>query len=205
MKLAIFGATGGTGKQIVAQALEAGHMVTALVRDPAKLGDLTAPITAVTGDVLDQAKVAETVNGADCVIVTLGSTANNPDWIVSEGTKQVISAMQTNGVKRLIVITSIGVGDSKDQVSFAFKMLMKTVLKKAMEDKERQETAVQESGLDWTIIRPGGLVDGPRTGEYTVGSAQEVKAGQVARADVAELTLKQIDSDEYLHKAVSIS
>ncbi len=205
MKIAVFGATGGTGQQIVAQALEAGHIVQALVRDPSRLA-LTHPNLALTtGDVLDAQAVASTVQGADAVIVTLGNTANNPDWIVSDGTRVVIAAMQEQQVRRLVVVSSIGVGDSKNQVPFAFKMLMSTVLKKPMEDKERQEQLVRDSGLDWIIVRPGGLTDGPKTGAYKAGADGSVKAGQISRADVADFVLKQLTDTTYLHQAPAVS
>ncbi|MCA9989411.1 MAG: SDR family oxidoreductase [Ardenticatenaceae bacterium] len=205
MKIAIFGATGGTGREIVQQALAQGHELKALVRNPAGFTIAHPALTIVPGNVLEPAPVAETVSGSDAVIITLGNTANNPDYIVSEGTKQVLAAMEAQKVRRLIVITSIGVGESKDQVPLAFKMLMKSVLRKPMEDKERQEALVKASGLDWIIVRPGGLTDGPATGSYQSGLDPKLKAGQVSRADVAAFTLQQLTDDTYLHKAPAIS
>jgi putative NADH-flavin reductase len=203
--LALFGATGGTGRQIVTQALEAGHTVRALVRDPARLPIQHPQLHLITGNVLDPDAVERTITGADAVIVTLGNTANNPDWIVSEGTRVIVTAMQKLGVRRLIVISSLGVGDSRDQVPTFFKVLMKTALKKAMEDKERQEQIVAASGLDWTIVRPGGLTNGPRTGRYRAGLDRTLVAGQVSRADVAEFVLRQLDDPTYLHKTPAIT
>ncbi len=203
--LAVFGATGGTGRQIVSQALEAGHTVRALVRDPARLPIRHPQLHLITGNVLDADAVERTITGADAVIVSLGNTANNPDWIVSEGTRVIVAAMQKLGVRRLIVISSLGVGDSCDQVPTFFKLLMKTALKKPMEDKERQEQIVAASGLDWTIVRPGGLTNGPRTGRYRAGLDRSIVAGQVSRADVAEFVLRQLDDQTYLHKAPAIT
>lgn len=205
MKIALFGATGGAGQQIIAQALESGHVIQALVRDPARLSHQNPNLSLITGDVLDPAAVAQTLAGADAAIVSLGNTANNPDWIVSNGTHVIIEAMKPRGPRRLVVITSLGVGDSKDQVPFAFKMLMKTVIKKPMEDKERQEQIVRASGLDWTIIRPGGLTNGPRTGQYRFGLDPKITAGQVSRADVAAFTLRQLDDMTFLHQAPAIT
>lgn len=204
-RLALFGATGGTGRQIVTQALEAGHTVQALVRDPARLAVHHPRLHVITGNVLDPDAVERTITAADAVIVTLGNTANNPDWIVSEGTKVIVAAMHKLGVRRLIVISSLGVGDSRDQVPGFFKVLMKTALKKPMEDKERQEQIVTASGLDWTIVRPGGLTNGPRTGRYRAGLDRSIVAGQVSRADVAEFVLRQLDDLTYLHKAPAIT
>lgn len=157
------------------------------------------------GDVLDPAKVETAIRGSEAVIVSLGSTANNPDDIVSQGTGVVVKAMQKLGVQRLIAVTSIGVGDSKDQVPPAFKMLMTTVLKKPMLDKERQEALIKASNLDWTIVRPGGLTDGPATGGYTAGLDPKIMAGQVSRADVADFVLKQLEDETYLHKTPAIT
>ena len=205
MKLAIFGATGGTGLEVVKQALAAGHVVTALPRTPAKLNLYNPALTVVQGDVLDSAAVEQVLAGANAVICSLGNTANNPDFVVSAGTQVIVDAMQKLTVRRLIVVSSIGVGDSKDQVPFFFKALMKRVLKKAMQDKERQEQIVRASSLDWTIVRPGGLTDGPQTGAYKSGTDPKITAGQVSRADVADFVLKQLIDATYLHKTPAIT
>ena len=206
MQIAVFGATGGTGQQVVQQALAAGHSVTALVRDPSRLAAQDERLTVVEGDVLDRAKVDETVSGADAVIVSLGNTSNNPDYIVSRGTEVIVDAMTAAGIPmRLIVVSSLGVGESRDQVPFAFKMLMNTVLKKAIDDKERQEALVKASGFDWIIVRPGGLTNGPATGSYKAGVDVKLTAGQVSRADVAAFVLLQLDDDTYLHQAPAIT
>lgn len=205
MNLALFGATGGTGQQIAAQALAAGHSVQALARNPERLPFHDPRLTVISGDVLDAHAVDKTIAEVDAVIVTLGNTANNPDWIVSNGTQVIVDAMKQRRIRRLIVISSIGVGDSKDQVPFAFKILMKTVVKKPMEDKECQEQIVRTSGLDWTIVRPGGLTNGPRTGQYRFGLDPKITAGQVSRADVAEFTLRQLDDPTFLHKTPAIT
>lgn len=206
MKIALFGATGGTGQQIVQQALADGHTVVALARDPSRLAVQNDQLTVVQGDVLDPVKVRETIAGTDAVIVSLGNTSGNPDYIVSRGTQVIVDAMVEAGTpRRLIVITSLGVGDSRDQVPFAFRMLMSTVLRKPMEDKERQEALVRSSSLDWIIVRPGGLTDGPATGSYASGLNPAISAGQVSRADVAAFVLQQLIDDTYLHQTPAIA
>lgn len=205
MKIAIFGATGGTGLQATEQALLQGHEVRALVRTPAKMTLQHPHLTVVHGDVLDPVKVRECLKGTAAAIVSLGNTPNNPDMIVSRGTRVIVDAMQEMGIRRLIVVTSLGTGDSADQVPFFFKALMKTVLKKAMEDKEAQEAIVMDSGLDWIIVRPGGLTDGPRTDAYTAGTHSTIQAGQVSRADVAAFLLRQLEDDTYLQKTPAIT
>jgi putative NADH-flavin reductase len=206
MKIAVFGATGGVGRQVVQQALAAGHQVTALARDPSRLAGADPNLTVVAGSVLDEAAVQQTLAGADAAVVSLGNTANNPEYVVSQGTQVILNVIsQRDGPRRMVVVSSIGVGDSKDQVPFAFKMLMKTVLRKAMEDKERQEALVKASGLDWIIVRPGGLTDGPATGQYQAGLDPKISAGQVARADVAAFILQQLTDDTYLRQAPAIT
>jgi putative NADH-flavin reductase len=205
MNIAVFGGSRGVGRQVIEQALAGGHSVQALLRSPGDF-DLSHPqLTIVPGNVLEAADVAACIAGTDSVVCSLGNTKNNPADVVTAGTKQIISAMEAGGPRRLVVVTSIGVGDSVDQVPLAFKMLMKTVLKAAMEDKERQETAVKASDLDWIIVRPGGLTDGPRTGNYQAGLDKSIRAGQVSRADVAEFVLKQLSDDTYLRKTPAIS
>jgi len=205
MRIAVFGATGGTGKEIVVQALAMGYDVSALVRDPNRLSPEAKDINTVVGDVLDPDKVNQTLRDADAVVVSLGNRSDSPENTVSSGTKHIIDAMGDQGVKRLVVITSLGVGDSKDQVPIAFKLVMKTVMRKIMADKELQEKYVQDSGLDWVILRPGELRDGPKTGEYNAGTGREIMAKAISRADLASFALKQLIDDDFLGKAVGVT
>jgi putative NADH-flavin reductase len=207
MNLALFGATQGIGREVTRQALQQGHTVTALVRSPEKLAEFASPqLTLIQGDVLTPADVDKTIPGASAVIIALGKTSNNPDNIVSKGTSLILQSMKNHGVSRLLVVTSLGVGDSRDQVPFFFKMLMKTVLKSTIADKEIQEEYVRTSGLDWTIVRPGGLTDGSLSGgKYRVSTGKELIASQVSRADVAEFLLEQLANPTYRQQAVGIS
>ncbi|MCA9917982.1 MAG: SDR family oxidoreductase [Anaerolineales bacterium] len=205
MKLAVFGATGGTGKEIVTQALEAGHEVTVLVRDSSRLSVMHDKLYLVIGDVLNLEKVEEALAGSEAVCCSLGNTANNPDFVVSDGTQNIIEGMKKQGISRLVVVSALGVGETRERVSISFKMLMKTVLRKAYEDKERQEQIVRESGLDWVIVRPGGLTNGPATGEYKFGLDPTIGGGQVSRADVADFVLQQLTDDTYLHQTPAIA
>lgn len=197
MHIALFGATGGTGHQIASQALLAGHSVTALVRDPSRLDPFEpdqapagAAMSVVDGNVLDPGAVAQTVAGADAVLVALGTTPNNPPDVVSSGTAVIVDAMKAAGVKRLVVVSSLGVGDSRDQVPWWFRLLRSTLLRSRFVDKEVQEQLVRESGLDWTILRPGGLTNGPPTGRTDLGTQDSVKAALISRADVAAMALR---------------
>jgi uncharacterized protein YbjT (DUF2867 family) len=204
MNIALFGATGGTGRQVLAQALEQGHRVKALVRTPAALAGSREGLTIVAGDVLDPTPVAACIQGADAVICVLG-TRTGADPIEAAGTAVILAAMQQQGVRRLIAVTSMGVGDSADQVPLFFKVLMKITLKKIMAAKEEQERQIRSSGLDWTIVRPGGLTDGPRTGHYDFGLDKSIVARRLSRADVADFVLRQLTEDRFLRQTPAVT
>jgi len=168
---------------------------------------LTDPnLTVIGGSVTNPADVAKVFeNDIDGVIIALGGkTADVGDTMLTDGTKLVIDAMKEKGVKRLAVVTSIGAGDSKDQAPFFFKILMATAMKKIFNDKNNQEAAVVASGLDYCIVRPGGLtVDAP-TGVINV---IEGEAGSISRADVATFCIDAVSVDDfpYIGKAPCIS
>lgn len=197
MELALFGATGGTGRELTAQATAANHELRALTRSPAKLPPNRA-VTAVEGNVLDPDAVEATVDGSDAVICLLGRTSNNPADVVSRGTANIVDAMHEQGIGRLVVLTSMGLGSSVRQVPWYVRLANVTVLHDLMADKARQEELVAGSGLDWTIVRPGGLTDGAYTGEYEHGVNIDVTAGPISRADVADFLLDVVQTDAYL-------
>jgi putative NADH-flavin reductase len=206
MKLAIFGATGNTGIELVKQALEEGHTVTAFVRDPARLAIEDANLTLVTGDVFDAASVTQAVQGQDAVVCALGAGSElKKTTIRTTGTINIISGMQENNLKRLVVVTAMGVGESWDNLSLFNKFFFATLLKSSRDDHETQEVAVKESGLDWTIIRPSGLTDTPRTGVYEVGENISATTSKIGRADVADLILKELEQNKRIGKAVTIT
>jgi len=206
MNIAVFGATGKTGLEVVKQALEGGHQVTAFVRDPARLEMENDNLSVVTGDVFDSAAVAEVIKGQDAAICALGAGSDLKKTTVrTTGTINIIKGMQQQKVKRLLVVTAMGVGESWDTLSVINKFFFAVLLKSAREDHEAQEAAVKESGLDWTIIRPSGLVDTPRTGVYDFGENIPAKTSKIARADVADLILKVLGDNNQIGKALTIS
>lgn len=207
MKIAILGSTGGTGRELVKQALELGHEVTAFARNPAKLDDLRHPnLKIVQGDILNLSDVEKAVAGQEAVLSALGSpTLRSGDTTVSEGTKNVIEAMKKHGVKGFICETALGVGDSSDQPGFFIrKIFIPLLLKKnVFPEKEIQEELIRNSGLDWIIVRPGRLTNGKRTSRYRHGLDKNIR-GKVSRADTAEFMLKQLESDQYLRQTPAI-
>ena len=202
-QIALFGATGGTGKQVLEQALAQGYRIRALVRDPTKLAARDG-LTLIQGDVLDQAAVDRCVEGGDAVICVLGSHGS-AEPVEDRGTERILAAMKSHGQRRLIAVTSMGVGDSIEQVAAFFRAIMKLTLKRVMEAKERQEQAIMASDLDWTIVRPGGLTDGPRTDSYQSGLDKSIKASRVSRADVADFILRELSAGDYIRQTPAIS
>jgi uncharacterized protein YbjT (DUF2867 family) len=218
--IAVFGASGLTSSECVYQALKNGDSVIGLTRNPSKLvipagsgGDkagqpLTdAKLIMIQGDVTNPSDVAKVfaAGTVDGVIVGLGGkTSDVGDTMLTDGTVVVMNEMKKKDVKRLAVITSIGAGDSKDQAPFFFKILMATAMKKIFNDKNNQEEAVKKSGLEYCIIRPGGLTIDAPTGIVNVIDGQ---AGSIPRADVAEFCLDAITMDDfpYIGKTPCIS
>jgi putative NADH-flavin reductase len=206
MKIAIFGASGRTGVELVTQGLEKGHEITAFVRDPDRLPVEDKKLTVITGDIYDPSSVEKAVRGQDAVICALGGGQDLKKTNVRAiGTINIISGMKKNNVDRLLVVTAMGVGESWDTLSFINKAFFSTVLKSARDDHEAQESAVKESGLAWTIIRPSGLQDGPRTGDYDYGEMILAKKSIINRADVADLILRELEENQLIGKAVTIS
>jgi len=208
MKLLIFGATGGTGRALVAQALEQEHEVTAFVRNPSRLAISYPMLKLAEGDILDYDSVARAVSGQDAVLSALGTRQLGKTNILSEGTRNIINAMEREGVRRFVCESSLGVGDSRGQLGFLFNYLwLPLFLRNVFADKEVQERYIKESSLDWVIVRPARLTNGPRTRVYKSGfsPADTSISGKISRADVADFMLKQVRSDAFLRKTPGIS
>jgi putative NADH-flavin reductase len=208
MKVLIFGSTGSVGREVVQQALDQGHTVTAFARNPAKLNIKHAKLKLVQGDVMDLAAVEQAVQGQDAVLCVLGSSGKRKGTIRSEGTRQIIRAMEKVGVHRLICQTTLGAGDSWENLNFFWKYIMfGGILRDVFADHERQENFIKQSSLDWTIVRPGAFTDGTRTGQYRHGfpGTDKTTKLKISRADVADFILKQLADDSYLHKTPGLS
>jgi len=206
MKLTIFGSTGSIGIQLVKQALEYGHTVTAFVRDPSKLEIKHKNLRVVQGDVLSLPSVEKAVAGQDAVLCSLG--AGFRGTVRSEGTKNIVRAMEKTDVKRFICQSTLGVGASRGNLNFFWKYIMfGGFLRQAYADHVRQEEYVKQSHLDWAIIRPAAFTDGNRTGEYRHGFSGTDKTTElkISRADVADFMLKQLTDDTYLCQTPGLS
>ncbi len=205
MKIVIFGATGKTGIEIVKQALEQGHEVTAFIRDASKMSVEHESLQLINGDVLDLPAVMQAVQGQTAVICTIGSNSLGKTTVRSAGTENIIKAMQENDVKRLFVVSAMGIGESWSTLSTSNKIVFNSVLRNARKDHEKQEALVKESDLEWTIIRPSGLTDTPVTGTYDVGENIAAKSSRIARADVAQFILQELEDNAYVGKAPTIT
>lgn len=205
MKLVVFGATGKTGIEVVKQSLAQGHEVTAFVRDPQKLSLTDERLRIAVGDGLDLDAVTAAIQGHDTVVCSLGSSSLGKTTIRSAGTANIIEGMGTHQVNRLIAVTAMGVAESWPTLSTAAKLFFGTMLRNVRQDHEKQEALIRASDLDWTIVRPSGLTDGPRTGQYDSGENIRAKSSQIARADVADFILKELDSSANIRKAITIT
>jgi putative NADH-flavin reductase len=207
MKVLVLGAGGRTGGAVVRQAVAAGHQVTAMVRNA---GNYVAPagVTVTEGDVTDAEAVAAAVAGQDAVVDTIAGKAPYKAGITLETdtAKAVVAAMQRHGVRRLLVTSAVGVGDSLANATGVLRVLLKTFLRGSTADKTAMERHVESSGLDWTIARPPVLNDKPPTGDVRVldPTAGE-KAHKISRADLAAWLVAQLDSDAYSHRAVTVA
>ena len=208
MKLLIFGSTGGTGRRLVEQALAQGHAVTAFARTPAKVDVEHANLGVIQGNVMAPASVERAMQGQEAVLSALGSPASDKSSLRADGTRNIIRAMEKEGVRRLVCQTSLGFGDSRDILPFHMKyIIVPLILRHAFADHELQEDHIKRSSLDWTIVRPGNLTNGERTGAYRHGFAATEKGLKVkiSRADVADFMLEQLADDTYLHKTPGVS
>lgn len=207
MRILVLGAGGGTGEELVKQAESRGHQVTALVHH-SEAFDAGTAVQVVEGDVLDPATLEKAVPGQDAVLDALGGhTPWKQTSMEENAARNVVAAMNRHGVKRLLVVSAIGVGETKDLVpSWYEKLVMPTLLRGAMQDKERMEPIVERSDLEWTLIRPGHLVNGERTGNIrTFKPGHGETAHKVTRADVASFLLDALEQGTYLREAVNIA
>ena len=208
MKLTIFGATGGVGANLTAQALADGHKVRAVTRNPDSIRQSTENLEKFTGDVLNPASVKSALHGADAVFCALGMPLLNRDGLRTEGTRNIIDAMNQTGVSRLICLSGLGAGDSRAILPTLLRYVLRpTLMRHLYKDHEAQEKLVMQSGLNWTLARPGSFIDGSHTGQYRHGfvTAEPGLRYKISRQDVADFMLAQLTSDTYAHRAANLS
>ncbi len=220
MKLTIFAATGGIGRQLLEQAVAAGHDVTAVVRNPKKL---SVEVRVVTADLAaaDPAALESAVNGADAVLSGLGPRSGSEAGIASQGTRAIVQAMKATEVRRIVVVSAAPIGtvpspgrpkppkhDPGDGFFMRnlFSPLTKAAFRKPYADLALMEDILRDSGLDWTVVRPPRLTNKPRTGTYRTAFGRNLPRGFfISRADVAHLMLRVLEQPETIKHVIGIA
>lgn len=206
MKLVIFGASGKTGKLLVKQALDQGHMVTAYVRRDSAIGVQHPNLTIIVGTLAETMTMRNAIIGADCCLSTLGGTSlTKHSSNIIKGIDNIINLMEDEGVKRLIYLSSLGAGESRYYMPRFIRFLLADIfLRVPLADHTINETRIKNSKLDWTILRPGALTDGPKT-EIAIHGCEKpriLKSNRISRANVAGFILLQTTSVQHIKKAV---
>lgn len=193
MKVAIFGASGGVGRNLVKQAQAAGHEVTVLTRDPRKFHMPDASMKVIAGDVRDPAAVATAVAGQDAVLVALGAPLMDRSGIRADGTAVIVDAMQAASVRRIVCLSVFGAGDSWALLPRFYRwFVMPVVLRRVLKDHIAQEAIIRKSNLDWSLVRPVNFTDGDLTGDYWHGTElpERKLSMKISKADVADFMIK---------------
>jgi putative NADH-flavin reductase len=210
MRLTIFGASGQTGRRLVEQALAAGHQVTAVVRDPTRLPVRHQRLQVLVADVLDPAAIQPAVAGADAVISALGPhPPRNRSSIMSAATASIMEAMRTTGTSRLVVVSAAPVASDDHGTTLPQRLLagplLRLLLRGLYADMATMEDTVRRSGVDWTILRPPWLSDGPRTGSYRQAKDSNLRGGaRISRADLADAILASLDDPDTVKATIAI-
>lgn len=216
MQVLVIGATGGTGRETVARLLEEGHRVTAFGRHPERLGAPSERLRLEVGDALSARDVARAVAGQDAVVVTLGISENplrvrllgpkhTPLDVRSAGTRHAIAAMREHGVRRLVVLSSYGVAETRPRLRFVDALFFELLLKPQIADTEQQHREVRECELDWVLVQPVHLTDGPDAGLPFASSEGETELLQVSRKSVARFLARAVVQPELVRRSVSLS
>lgn len=208
MKIIVFGASGSVGRAIVKQGLESGFEITAFVRNPDQLlWDAHPNLRVFKGDVLQIQDIEQALTGQDAVLCALGD--GNVGKIRGIGTSNIIKGMHQTGIQRLICQSTIGAGDSYKNLNFLWKHLMfGFLLKRVLPDHNAQEKYIYQSGLDYTIVRPSALKDGPRSETYHAildGTPNKKLSLRINRVDVADFMLNQVFDPAFIKSAVQIT
>ncbi len=206
MNILVVGSTGPLGREVVAQALGEGHVVRAFARNPSALKPAPS-LEVVRGDVFDQPSLDAAAHGQGAAVVILGipfAALRKPTNVYSQGTRNLISALKGAKVRRLIVVSSFGVGDSRRDAGLLDRAFFSLFLRGAYADKELQEQAVRECSLDYTIVRPTRFTTAGGAGRYTVSVGPGPVPSPIARADVARFILDALRTRAYIGKTVSL-
>jgi putative NADH-flavin reductase len=208
VKLLVIGASRGTGRLVVEEAGSRGHAITALVRERSRLADFR-DVVVIEGDARDAAAVARAVAGKDAVITTLGPGARSPAKLCSEATAVLTEAMRGAGVRRLIMVTGAMIGHPRERLGLVYRLMLALYprpLKDLIQDRRDSERVVRESGLDWTLVHPPMLVDGPPLGSIRAGEDLRLSSfSRIRRADLARFLLDEAEAGAWRRRAVAVA
>lgn len=208
MKILVIGASGPLGLEVVKMAAERSFSVSAFVRSPETFKEISSAVNLIKGDVFDLKSLEQAMVGQDAVISTFGTKLiRKPTTLLSDGTKNIIKAMESSGVPRFVCITGIGAGNSKGHGGFLYdKILEPFLLHEIYNDKTRQEEVIRKSQLEWTIVRPAILTNGPKTENYRIANdLSGFTATKISRKDVADFLLNEIKDKKYLRQSPVVS
>jgi putative NADH-flavin reductase len=207
MQVIIFGATGSLGSHVVKEALAQGYTVKAFTRNTNKLkGIESSRLSIIQGDVFNFEDVQNAIKGTDAVLCCLGDGAKGK--VRATGTQNIVKAMEHSGIKRLVCQTTLGLGDSWQNLNFFWKYIMfGFFLKKTFNDHKLQEHYINDSKLDFTIVRPAAFTNEPSTKKFKVGfdSKKRNLSLKISRADVSYFMVQQLNSEKFIKKTISIS
>jgi putative NADH-flavin reductase len=207
-RVLVLGAAGGTGRHVVEQAVGMGLAVTALVRTSAKVPPAGRSVRVVTGDIrTDPAVVRGAFGSQDAVISALGvGQSFKSAGLIAQAAPLIVAAMREHGVRRLVFTSAFGVGPTWQDTPFIPRVFVKTLLRDVYADKAAGEEIIKNSGLDWTIVYPAGLTNGPRTGSVRVGERLKLSGfPRVSRADVAAVLLQQLTDPRFVGKGILVA
>lgn len=217
MKVLVVGATGGSGRAVVAELLERGHAVTAFSRHASGLATETrGDLRTIDGDATDPDAIVDAVPGHDAVVVTLGISENparvrllgpahTAADVRSRGIGNVVAAMKRSGVTRLVVQSTYGVGETASRLALVDRIFFAVLIKQQAADHAAQERIVRASGLDWTIVQPVHLTDSPASEDEFVSAAGEVKSRKVSRNTVGRVVADAATESSYAGRSIAVS
>lgn len=199
MRLVVFGPTGATGRSLIDQALAAGHEVTAFTRS--EIPDRPPPLRVFWGNVFDADEVTAAVRGTDAIASCLGSRPWRHTDVCSEGIRSILAAMRDTGVRRVIAMSSQGVGNARFSVLGSIAAL---AIRREIADKKRMEDLLAESDVDWTVVRPGILTNSAPRGRWRVADDGSIVGGTIPRADVAAFMLHELRAGEWRRRSPTL-
>jgi putative NADH-flavin reductase len=207
--IALFGGSGQTGKLFLEKALAAGFTVKALVRNPDSLNIKHPNLTIIEGNVLDVQSVNKTIEGTDMVMSLFGQVKDSPEWLQTDGTKNIVLAMKKHKVSRVVSLSGGGLPyPEKDEPKFAdimIRFIMKIAVPKILNDAIAHYKVLADSGLRWTIVRGPRLTNDPSKGEYRVGWVGVNASTKISRGDLSDFLLTQVTDESFVKQMPFVS